>query len=184
VTEGEERLRLDYEETTTLMRALTDVRFKLLAFVPTIAGAAVGVVGHSGTASERLAVGALGLVATLGVLAYELRNTQVYDYAVRRAQELEARLGLVSISRAGAAGGLHTERPGRHDGGLALVYGAALAGWSYLVVWGGLRTLGVGNAKEAGGAIGVSVGLLVILELLRAGRRPVRSPAPHEAARV
>jgi hypothetical protein len=166
------------------MRTLTDVRFKLLAFIPTIAGAAVAVVGHSGTASERLAVGALGLVATLGVLVYEIRNTQAYDYALRRAQELEARLELVSISQAGMPGGLHTERPGRHDGGLALVYGAALAGWSYLVAWGGLHALGVGNAKEAGGAIALAVGLLVVIELLRMGGTPSDAPVPQEAARA
>jgi hypothetical protein len=185
MSDGDERLRLDYDETTDLLRTLTDVRFKLLAFIPTIAGAAVAVFGHSGSASERLAVGALGLVATLGVLVYELRNTQIYDYALRRAQELEALLGLVSISRAGGSGGPYTEQPGRgQDHGRALVYGAALAGWSYLVGWGGLRALGVGNAKELGGAIGVAVGLLVIAELVRVDGRPVEGHTPQEAARV
>jgi len=189
MSEPDERLRLDYDETTDLLRTLTDVRFKLLAFVPTIAGAAVAVLGRSGSAAELTAVGALGLVATLGVLLYEVRNTQVYDYALRRAQELEARIGLVSVSRAGGAGGLYTERPGRtvrlfgiapagHDRGLALVYGAALAGWSYLFGWGGLHALGVGNAKEAGAAIGVALGLVVIVELLRVDVRPAEAGAP------
>jgi hypothetical protein len=184
MSDADDRLRLDYDETTDLMRTLTDVRFKLLAFVPTIAGAAVAMLGRSGTASERLAVGALGLTATFGVLVYEVRNTQVYDYALRRAQELEARLGLVSISRDGGRGGLHTERPGRHDGGLALVYGAALAGWTYLVAWGALRALGVGDAKEAGGALGVAVGILVAVELLRIDGRPAEARASQEVARV
>jgi hypothetical protein len=195
MSDGDDRLRLDYDETTDLMRTLTDVRFKLLAFIPTTAGAAVAVLGHSGTAAELLAAGALGLTATVGVLLYERRNTQLYDYALRRAQELEAHLGLVSISRAGATGGLYTERPARiarpsgiraadRDGGLALVYGAALAGWSYLVAWGGLRALGVGNARDAGAAIGVAVGLLVIGELLRADGRPVEAHAPREVAGV
>jgi hypothetical protein len=30
----DERLRLDYDQTTQVLRTLTDVRFKLLAFVP------------------------------------------------------------------------------------------------------------------------------------------------------
>jgi len=184
MSEGDDRLRLDYEETTNLMRTLTDVRFKLLAFIPTLAGAAVAVLGRSGTASDRLAVGALGLAATLGVLVHELRNTQVYDYAVRRAQALESRLGLVSIARSGATGGLHTEGPSRHDGGLALVYGAALAGWSYLVAWGGLHAVGVGNAKEVGGAIGLTVGVLAAVELARVDRGTVKASTPQEVARV
>ena len=81
-----------------------------------------------------LSVGVLGLVATLGVLFYEVRNSQLYEYALRRAAELERRLGL----------GLFAERPGLsvrpfgiaaagHHRGIALVYGAALGGWAYLV---------------------------------------------------
>jgi hypothetical protein len=133
----------------------------------------------------------LGLVATAGVLLYEVRNTQVYDYALRRAKDLEARLGLVS--RAGTPGGPFTERPGRtarvfgiatagHDRGLALVYGAALAGWAYLVGWGGLRALGIGNAKQVGAAIGIALGLVVIVELIRIDVRPDEAGAATEAA--
>jgi hypothetical protein len=44
--DADDRLRLDYEQTTQLIRTLTDIRFKLLAFVPTIAGATVGLVGR------------------------------------------------------------------------------------------------------------------------------------------
>jgi hypothetical protein len=40
MSDVDERLRLDYDQTTDLVRTLTDVRFKLLAFVPTISGAA------------------------------------------------------------------------------------------------------------------------------------------------
>ena len=36
-----DRLRLDYAQTTDLMGQITDVRFKLLALVPTLSGAAV-----------------------------------------------------------------------------------------------------------------------------------------------
>jgi len=38
---AEEQLRLEYDQATELIRTLTDARFKLLALVPTIAGAAV-----------------------------------------------------------------------------------------------------------------------------------------------
>jgi hypothetical protein len=72
--ESNDALRLDYEQTTELMRTLTDIRFKLLAFVPTIAGASVGFMGSGHSA--------------------------------------------------------------RHERGICLGYGAALAGWTYLFVWG------------------------------------------------
>ena len=148
----EDLLRLDYAQTTDFLRTLGDVRFKLLALVPTLSGAAVAVVGHPSSASELLAVGLLGLVATLGILLYELRNTELYDYAIRRAQHAERELGLPSL--ADGAGGLFSERPGRtlrlfgvapvdRDRGLGLVYSAAVAGWAYLVAWGALHALHV-----------------------------------------
>src|SRR5438105_5356801 len=81
--DAEERLRLDYDQTMQQLRTVTDVRFKLLAFVPTIAGAAVGLVGHPRSAAELIGIGLLGFVATLGVFLYELRNSQVLDAVIR-----------------------------------------------------------------------------------------------------
>ena len=168
--EDGDALRLDYAQTTELLRGITDVRFRLLAIVPTLAGAAVAFMSRGRPAAELLAVGLLGLAATVGIVLYEVRNTQLYDYAIRRAKELEARLD--------GTGGLFTDRPGRdvrvfglalagHERGLALVYGAAIAGWTYLVVWGGLRALDVGGAQKIGGIVGIVLGLLALVELLR-----------------
>jgi hypothetical protein len=159
--------QVDYGQTLDLVRGLTDVRFRLLAFVPTICGAAVAFLSRSPNAAELLAVGAIGLVATLGVVVYDLRNTQVYDYAVRRAGVLESRLGQTSIVDPARPGGLFTERPAGRDRGFALVYGAAVGGWSYLVAWGALHALGVGEPQKIGGAIGVACGVLVLIQLLR-----------------
>ena len=176
-------LRLDYNETTDLMRGLTDVRFKLVAFVPTISGAAIAVLGHGRSTSELLAVGLLGLVATVGIVIFDLRNTQLLDYAVLRARSLEGQLGFVSIFEPGRPGGFFTERPGRdlrffgvagvgHDRGLALVYSAAIGGWCYIVAWGALRALGVGDARQLGGAIGLVGAFVVLLEFVRIDGRP------------
>jgi len=179
-------LRLDYNETTDLMRGLTDVRFKLVAFVPTISGAAIAVLGRGkSTTSELLAVGLLGLVATVGIVIFDLRNTQLLDYAVLRAKSLEERLGFVSIFEPGSPGGLFTERPGRdlrlfglagvgHDRGLALVYSAAIGGWCYIVAWGALRALDVGDARQLGGVIGVIGAVVVLIEFVRIDGRPDR----------
>jgi hypothetical protein len=150
--DADDRLRLDYERTTRLLRSLTDIRFRLLAFVPTFAGASVGFFGRSRPAAELLAVGVLGLVATLGVYLYELRNSQLYVAAAARTREIERQLELPD--------GLVAE----HDSGLlALVYGAALAGWSYLVTWGLLHAFDLADAREIGLAIGIAVGLLIVI---------------------
>jgi hypothetical protein len=179
-------LRLDYNETTDLMRGLTDVRFKLVAFVPTISGAAIAVLGRGkSTTSELLAVGLLGLVATVGIVIFDLRNTQLLDYAVLRAKSLEERLGFVSIFEPGSPGGLFTERPGRdlrlfglagvgHDRGLALVYSAAIGGWCYIVAWGALRALDVGDARQLGGVLGLIGAVVVLVEFVRIDGRPDR----------
>ena len=195
-----ELLRLDYQQTTDMLRSLTDVRFKLLALVPTLSGAAVAVLGHPGSAAELLAIGLLGLIATLGILLYELRNTQLSEYGMRRARQIEAQLGLGALGSGagnaagpgaagpgaagpGAAGGLFSERPTQtlrlvglapidRDRGLALVYGAALAGWTYLVAWGALRGFDVGAARKIGAGIGAGAGLLVIAEVIRVHRPP------------
>jgi len=113
MSELDERIRLDYDQTTDLLRTLTDVRFKRPG-----------------------------------------RTVRLFGIA-----------------------------PTGHDRGLALVYGAALAGWSYLFGWGGLHALGVGNAKETGAAIGVALGLVVIVELLRIDVRPEETGATKETVR-
>lgn len=159
-----------------------DVRFKLLAFVPTIAGAAVALVGHGKpTGAELLGIGILGLVATFGVLLYDVRNTQVYNATVSHARALERLLGLGAGDQStGAADLLAQGSPARarpfgfaslgQEHAVALVYGASLAGWSYLVAWGALRAAGAGSARGIGGVIGVLVGALVLVEVARIGR--------------
>lgn len=177
----------DYEQTTQFLRTITDVRFKLVAFVPTISGIAIGLLGRGGSPTQLLSVGALGLTATIGILVYELRNTQLYDYALARAKTLESQLGI----------GLYSDQPGgevnlfgvitaAHDRGLALVYSAAVGGWAYVVGWGALRAADVSDAQVIGGVIGAIVGVGVVVEFLRIGasgtlvrgRRESPAPAP------
>jgi hypothetical protein len=165
-----DRLRLDYQQTTDLLRTLGDVRFKLLALVPTLSGAAIALLAHPSSAVEILALGVLGLVATLGILAYDLRNSQLSDYALRRARSLESALGL----------GVYKDEPTNalrlfgvatvnRDRGLSLVYSAALAGWCYLVAWGSLRAADVGHSRPIGAAIGAVIGVVVLAEFTRIG---------------
>jgi hypothetical protein len=156
---SDDLLRVEYEQTVDLLRTLTDVRFKLLAFVPTIAGTAVALLGHVGHPTQLLAVGALGFVTSLGVLMYELHNTEVYEYALAHVEALERELGL----------GLYTRRPHyAHDRPLAIVYAVVLGAWAYLVAWGALAAGGIGNAQLFGGLVGGAVAVVAGVELERA----------------
>lgn len=165
----EDRLRLEYDRAVAVFRDLTDVRFKLLALVPTLSGAAVGLLKGDQAPVTLLAVGLLGLCATLGVLVYELRNSEIRQGAAQRMVELERELlvhPLVTRRPEGAPrlfGVLTVE----HSLGLALVYGAALAGWAYLVAWGALAAAHAGHARQIGVVIGAVFGLLVLQQVLR-----------------
>jgi hypothetical protein len=140
----EEKLALDYKTAVDYFSLLTDIRFKLLAFVPTVSGIAVTIVAESASVEIRLLVGLFGLLATLGIIIYEVHNTQFYDAAVFRAKWLEVMIGMHLCTKGEKKGGLFNERPARpkllnriplwHNLGLAYVYGAALGGWFYLVI--------------------------------------------------
>src|SRR5215831_6151238 len=94
--EAEDRVRLDYERTAGQISALTDVRFKLLGFIFTITTAAVAIVGAHPSTGALMGVGLLGLVATIGILLYELTDTQILNAALYREKHLERALGLRS----------------------------------------------------------------------------------------
>ena len=168
-----DRLGLEYERATTLFDDLTDVRFKLLALVPTLSGTAVGLLRAGESAVTLLAVGILGLAATLGILLYELRNIDIRRGLAERIKGLESELiGRQLLgSRSEPSWKLFGLVPPRHGIGLALVYAAALAGWGYLVSWGALDALGVGHSRDVGVAIGAVWGVLVLFEVLRLDAR-------------
>jgi hypothetical protein len=162
-----DQLRLEYDRATALIDGLTDIRFKLLALVPTLSGTAVGLLRTGESAVTLLAVGILGLAATIGVLVYELRNTQTRKELRARILELERHLlgrELVGSSEGRKLFGVVTPR---YQIGVALVYAAALAGWGYLVAWGALAGLDVGHSRDIGVVIGAAWGLLVLLEVTR-----------------
>ena len=69
---SEEALLKEYGEVSNNFRLLTDIRFKLLAFLP-IAAAAL----KSDNASlPGLALSLFGLVVTIGLVTYNRRNDQ------------------------------------------------------------------------------------------------------------
>ena len=105
-----------------------------------------------------------------------LRNSEIYDYAVAGCTTHRERAS-ISLGTDGEPGGLFSERPSGtirlfgftvdRDHGLALVYSAALGGWTYLVVWGALRAAHIAHARVVGVAVGLIAGLFVLAELAR-----------------
>ena len=165
----DDRLRLEYERQVASFRDLTDIRFKLLALVPTLSGAAVALLKGQQAAVTLIAVGVLGVSATLGVLVYELRNSEIRRGAARadrRARTGAARRsardgpaeGRAEALRAPPARALARARPRLRSRARRLVY---------LVVWGILDAANAGHAREIGVAIGAVAGLVVLLEVLR-----------------
>ncbi len=139
-----QKLQMDYQHTIEQFKMLADIRFKLLAFVPTLAGAAIAFFTKTGAPETALAVGILGFIMTIGITFYDIRNTQFYDAAAHRAKWLEALLELPVCTQGKTIGGLFNERPGHklkffglfevwHDRGLSLAYGAALGGWTFII---------------------------------------------------
>jgi hypothetical protein len=137
-----QELLAEYAEVNQNFRMLADIRFKLLALIPTLGGVAIFLLSkmQQGGSEPKpgydllLFISFLGLLATLGVTYYDQRNSELYADLESRAKELEEKLEL--------RGGQFLLRPGRgrhlfgflqlgHDPGLALIYGAVLGAWFY-----------------------------------------------------
>lgn len=155
-------LKLEYEQVNDNFRMLADIRFKLLAILPALAGAAVYVLSHIAisfpvpVASQEdlekapfefgtvVLISVLGFVTTFGIALYDQRNTELYNALVGRAKVLEKRMGI--------ADGQFVTRPPRtrriagiaagHDTGLALIYGPVLGSWFFPLVYASLRWAG------------------------------------------
>jgi len=88
-----EALLKEYSEVSNNFRLLTDIRFKLLAFLPIAAAVAAALRSDTATVAG-LVVSLFGLVVTLGLVTYNIRNDQLYDELVGRAATIERSLGL------------------------------------------------------------------------------------------
>ena len=126
-----------YEQTCSTWRMLVDVRFKLFALVPTASLLSLATVFGGGDATKllsprmRLLFAILGLVVTVGLLIYELRNSQLHDDLISRARKIEDELG---IDTAVFRGRLVARGLLKHDHATWLIYGAAVVAW-FAAIW-------------------------------------------------
>lgn len=171
----EEGLKLDYEQTIKYVHTLADIRFKLLTLVPVATGAAMGLLKGSTQPSSVISIGILGFMVTLGIVFYDQRNTQIYNVMVFRAKALELLLGFEYLGdKERTYGGPFLDRPKRrlkffhlvlmwHDRGLAVIYSAALGGWSYLITNG---ILTAAKVQSSAWSIALSVGVPVVVAVV------------------
>jgi hypothetical protein len=185
-------VRLEYEQINQNIRVLTEVRFKLLAFIPTVSGAAIALLGRS-VGPQRLppvvlaVVALLGFFVTLGVVFYDQRNSKLYDALIARASHLERAIS----SEAHMEGGQWSDRPPStlymfgaikvwHDRGLALIYGSVLGAWVFGFVLGVVAHVRAPSPPFAGLNVALSAGLggaafvLFFIELSTLGTRDGR----------
>lgn len=103
-------LRAEYQVAVDFIKVLTDIRFRCLAFVTATAAVANALLPGAGRPGLRIALGSLGFFTTVGIVVYELRNSQLYEAAIHRAKVLEKRLR-GDASSADSDKGLFNERP-------------------------------------------------------------------------
>ena len=83
----------EYKEVAQNFRTLTEIRFKLLGFLPVgTALIALSTAWSSGGIAIPLSL--FGLAVTLALIVYNERNNQLYDELVARGAQLERLLGL------------------------------------------------------------------------------------------
>jgi hypothetical protein len=137
VAQREIRLAL-YENVCTTWRALIEVRFKLLALVPFVSVLGVQVVLSRGTEQAQLSAAArtmlavIGLAAIVGLLVYDLRNSELHDDLISRGRRLEDELGIDTGQFRGRL--LPGNRALKHDHATGLIYGASVSGWLFALI--------------------------------------------------
>jgi hypothetical protein len=130
-------LMKEYSEISANFRLLTDIRFKLLAFLPIAAGASVLVGGDN---PKVVAFSLFGLVVTVGLMTYNMRNDQLYDTLVARAAAIERHLDDPDGAFANRPRAWLEFRPAgfrwpvNHRRGVGTIYLASVALWLFGVI--------------------------------------------------
>jgi len=183
--------KAEYDQINDNFRMLAEIRFKLLAFVPTLGGVAVfllskmtvegisPVVGGLAAANSDATVGfvsALGFLATLGITFYDQRNSELYGLLVRRGRQLEEKLTPPMRNFAGrcdASRYLFGFLRMKHDTGLGLIYAPILGAWFFPLVNVILRWYGCSAraSLRASLAFTAAIGLAFFGEFLRQDKK-------------
>jgi hypothetical protein len=125
----------EYGEVSNNFRMLTDIRFKLLAFLPLAAGVGASVLAHGAATTLTLAFSLFGLAVTIGLVTYNTRNDQLYDTLVARAAAIERNLGIPDGAFANRPRAWFRLVGGRwkvdHRTAVSTIYKASIALWLF-----------------------------------------------------
>jgi hypothetical protein len=168
----------EYGQVTQQFRELTQIRFKLLAFLP------LGTIGTLGILKSQHTVppapfALFGFFVTLALFVYNLRNDQHYDELVGRAAQIERDLKLFDGSFAQRPDKWHRLGPGvyvEHRWPIHLVYVASAALWLWMILsslgqsWIGRRSLppdtGDSNSETALAIASVTIAVVFAVLLM------------------
>jgi hypothetical protein len=122
-----------YGQACQSWRQHVDVRFKLLALVPSLSLVALAIVFGGGVPSSGVAslpkvlLALLGLALVAGLWIYDTRNSELHDDLISRARRIEEELGV----HTGLFRGRLSPRRGwiAHGTATNLIYGATLLAW-------------------------------------------------------
>jgi hypothetical protein len=128
-----------YREVNTNWRALTDVRFKLLALVPAVSVFVLIALLKSDTSAAAAPnpivwlLSVVGLVVTVGLFVYDRRNSDLYDDLISRGRRIEAELGMDTGQFLGRRAARRKWLA--HDAATTLVYSASIIAWIGALIW-------------------------------------------------
>ena len=87
-----------YREVCSGWRMLTDVRFKLLGFIPVVSGvilfSLLSTKADGPSPLARMAIAGFGLLITIALCVYDRRNSELYDDMISRGRKIEEELGV------------------------------------------------------------------------------------------
>jgi hypothetical protein len=127
-----------YEQICGTWHVLIDIRFKLLGFVPAVSVLLIlNLLSNESPAKglsqiTKTGIAALGLVATLALLLYDLRNSELHDDLISRGRKIEDELGVDTGQFRGRLKSSNWFV--KHDRATMLIYGAAFAAWAFAIV--------------------------------------------------
>ncbi len=129
-----------YEQVCAGWRTLTEVRFKLLGFLPLVSGTVLITILSQDSSDDyrlpwkyQLLVGLFGLAVTSGLFIYEKRNTSLYNDLIGRGRQIENELG---VHTGHFRGRPKSKSIVQHDIALNIIYVSCILAWGIILLTG------------------------------------------------
>src|SRR5437660_1057898 len=101
-----DKLKLDYQQTTTYINMLANSRLLPLTLLPGLTGAAIAILTKFDNPRTVIALGIVGLFGSLGLILHDRHSAAQHSAAVHRAKSIERSLKLPAFATDKPEGGL------------------------------------------------------------------------------